>query len=148
MDALEHLVLTPPQPEFAPRASGWGRFIADFRRGKVCAFCGKDNDLEGHHILPFHLKPELELSPSNILILCRWCHFVVGHLGNWTTFNPLVLLLVELVEIDVCAVAKHGRPTEKSVQQLLARRPFSTMGITFQDLFAVAEASRGQQTLS
>lgn len=52
------------------RSGKWPKFIRDIKkvRGK-CAICGKTNGLEGHHIRPFRLYPELELIPSNIYAL-------------------------------------------------------------------------------
>ncbi|NQU99973.1 MAG: HNH endonuclease [Parcubacteria group bacterium] len=48
-----------------------------------CAVCGWGKKLEGHHTKPRHLFPELSLTMSNIIILCRDCHF---HLGHWCNF--------------------------------------------------------------
>lgn len=41
-------------------------------------------------MLPFHLVPELELDPANLICLCRKCHLVFGHLGCWQCCNPEV----------------------------------------------------------
>jgi hypothetical protein len=47
-----------------------------------------------HHRLPFHERPDLELSPDNLMTLCEAgkyginCHLLVGHLGNWRRWNP------------------------------------------------------------
>lgn len=60
----------------------------------TCACCGGSEKLEVHHVLPFHLHPELELDPGNLVTLCEsWrngicCHLAVGHLGNYKAFNP------------------------------------------------------------
>lgn len=57
-----------------------------------CAVCGRKKNLEVHHILPFSLRPELELEPDNLIVLCADpCHFVFGHLYNWQTYNPDVV---------------------------------------------------------
>jgi hypothetical protein len=43
-----------------------------------------------HHIHPFHLYPNLELEPSNLLTLCETggnCHIMLGHLKNWKSYN-------------------------------------------------------------
>lgn len=58
-----------------------------------CACCGDDNNVAVHHIKPFHLFPELELEPANLITLCEGgpinCHFIVGHGGkNWRTYIP------------------------------------------------------------
>ncbi len=53
-----------------------------------CQACGSCEKPEVHHILPFHLYPELELDPDNLITLCdKYCHFVFGHLMNWKSYN-------------------------------------------------------------
>lgn len=55
----------------------------------ACAVCGAKTDLEVHHVRPFHLYPELELEPENLLTLCnRGCHLLIGHLGSYQSWNP------------------------------------------------------------
>lgn len=63
----------------------------------VCAACGGKEKLEVHHVSPYHLHPELELDPNNLITLCESkqinnliCHLVYGHLGNYKNFNPNV----------------------------------------------------------
>jgi len=49
-----------------------------------------------HHVVPFHLAPDLELEPGNLLTLCESkkyginCHQLIGHLGNYRRWNPSV----------------------------------------------------------
>jgi hypothetical protein len=63
-----------------------------------CVVCGDTNKLEVHHIQPFHLYPELELEPSNLLTMCESksygiiCHLLVGHNGSYNRINPNVVL--------------------------------------------------------
>jgi 5-methylcytosine-specific restriction protein A len=58
-----------------------------------CAVCSGDKMLEVHHIHPFHLHPDLELNPDNLITLCESkdngvnCHLLFGHLGNFKSFN-------------------------------------------------------------
>ncbi|GCE29115.1 hypothetical protein KDA_45990 [Dictyobacter alpinus] len=44
-----------------------------------------------HHIKPFHLYPELELDPGNLITLCeikgRTHHLLIGHLDDWQSYN-------------------------------------------------------------
>lgn len=62
----------------------------------TCAVCGGADSLEVHHVRPFHLHPELELDPSNLVTLCEAkkdgvnCHLFFGHLGNFKSFNTTV----------------------------------------------------------
>src|SRR5665213_577681 len=57
----------------------------------TCAVCGTKgsltNQLNVHHIQPFHLHPALELDNSNLITLCRRDHYLMGHLLNWSSFN-------------------------------------------------------------
>jgi hypothetical protein len=57
-----------------------------YRKDK-CEWCGRTkpmfSSLEVHHIQPQHLHPELRDTPSNLVTLCRDCHFVLGHKRNW-----------------------------------------------------------------
>jgi hypothetical protein len=41
-------------------------------------------------VIPFHIRPNLELDPSNLITLCRGHHLYVGHNGNWKLWNPRV----------------------------------------------------------
>ena len=59
----------------------------------ACFVCDGKKKLEVHHKKPFHLHPELELDPNNLITLCESkengvnCHLFVGHLGNFHSFN-------------------------------------------------------------
>jgi hypothetical protein len=39
-----------------------------------CQVCFSENNLQGHHIQPFSLRPDLGDDENNILILCGSCH--------------------------------------------------------------------------
>jgi 5-methylcytosine-specific restriction endonuclease McrA len=58
----------------------------------ACVVCGhRGKGLQVHHIKPFHLYPELELDPHNLITLCevkgRDHHLLVGHLDDWESYN-------------------------------------------------------------
>lgn len=59
-----------------------------------CAICNGTESLQVHHKMPYHIKPELELDPNNLLTLCekpsRNCHFTWGHLYNWSNYNARI----------------------------------------------------------
>jgi len=78
------------------RSSGWSRVRREhLELCSHCAVCGRDSKLEVHHIEPFSEDPSLELDPDNLLTLCDGsmrCHFVVGHLGDFRSHNPEVVL--------------------------------------------------------
>lgn len=57
-----------------------------------CAACGYEGQgLQVHHIRPFHLFPQLELDPTNLITLCevkgRDHHLLLGHLDDWESYN-------------------------------------------------------------
>jgi 5-methylcytosine-specific restriction endonuclease McrA len=68
-----------------------------------CALCGTTKKLEVHHILPFSRFPEFELMPNNLITLCdgggkagmKSCHYAMGHLASWKSFNATVVADVE-----------------------------------------------------
>ena len=63
----------------------------------VCEVCGGSVTLDVHHIRPFHIHPDLELDPSNLVTLCESnkgginCHLLFGHLSNFRSFNVNVI---------------------------------------------------------
>ena len=89
---------SPPAPSehdidpHGNRRSGEWRSVEKhhLRLHPVCACCGTDEDLQVHHIEPFHVDPSKELDPDNLITLCRPHHLWVGHLGSWKSWNPKV----------------------------------------------------------
>ncbi len=86
-----------------PRAVGrkrspqWERVQREhIKRNPKCAACGRTilHKLQAHHVVPFHVAPEKELDPENLMTLCvdgpgsTNCHCLIGHCGNWKDFNP------------------------------------------------------------
>lgn len=57
----------------------------------MCRACGRKKDLEVHHIMPYHIKPEDELNPSNLITLCSNCHLLFGHLMDYKSWNENVV---------------------------------------------------------
>jgi HNH endonuclease len=82
--ALEHGHRRSPQ---------WGRVEKEhLQREPACVACGyKGHHLQVHHVRPFHLHPQLELDPSNLITLCtapgREHHLLLGHLDEWKSYN-------------------------------------------------------------
>lgn len=79
-----------------PRSSQWRKvrnlYIKD---NNYCAACGKTKMLQVHHIVPYHLNPDLELDFSNLITLGVKCssgnhHYLFGHLEDWMNFNEKV----------------------------------------------------------
>ena len=87
--------LTGKAPPGSRRSPQWRRVRArHLQEHPRCAVCGGKKKLEVHHVIPFHLAPDLELDPENLMTLCEAkrfginCHQFVGHLGNYRRFNP------------------------------------------------------------
>lgn len=96
MSIVKHLVgvLQGKHPLAARRSGKWRTVRAEhLRLHPSCAVCGGVEKLEVHHKRPFHLQPELELDPANLITLCEAnrdgvnCHLFVGHLGSFKSFN-------------------------------------------------------------
>lgn len=83
-------------PPGADRSPHWSKTRDQFLDGKCCAVCGGTTALVAHHEVPFHLAPDLELDPSNLVPLCEAkrygvnCHLLFGHLGNYRRTNVSV----------------------------------------------------------
>jgi hypothetical protein len=83
-------------PNGHPRSPEWSRVEREhLLRQPQCQACGhKGSGLQVHHIKPFHLYPHLELDPHNLITLCqiegREHHLLLGHLGNWGSYNEHV----------------------------------------------------------
>lgn len=85
---------SPKHPATAKRSSHWPKIRKEFiAKNPICAMCGGDKKLEVHHVHAFHLHPDLELDPTNLITLCENdkngvnCHLLFGHLGNFKSFN-------------------------------------------------------------
>lgn len=73
------------------RSPGWKKVRdAAVKANPECAACGRKENLEAHHCEPFHKRPELELDPANLIVLCRDCHGLLGHLRSWKSWNTTV----------------------------------------------------------
>ena len=83
------------------RSPHWSRTRAAFlKKHPTCAACGRKEDLNVHHKIPFNVQPKLELVESNLITLCEhetWnCHLVIGHAGSWKRFVPNVDEIAEM----------------------------------------------------
>ena len=81
-------------PSGSKRSGHWPKVREEhLSKNPKCAVCGGEKNLEVHHIRPFHLHPDLELNPDNLITLCESknngvnCHLLFGHLGNFKSFN-------------------------------------------------------------
>lgn len=85
---------------------------------KVCEICGSSVRLQVHHVEPFYVKPDMELDPSNLVVLCmdtNECHFKVGHGGGmghgWKGWNPLIRQHIEEARVgkDLSIIQAEAR---------------------------------------
>lgn len=58
-----------------------------------CAWCRRDVKLNRHHVIPQSANPALRDVRSNLIVLCRDCHFVLGHRCDWKQYNPDVMFI-------------------------------------------------------
>jgi 5-methylcytosine-specific restriction protein A len=92
-------------PLFKRRSPHWKGVRSKYLRANpTCSACDGVDRLEVHHIIPFHVFPELELDETNLITLCESrdsnCHLRVGHLGSWRKWNADVRAdaLVEFIK--------------------------------------------------
>jgi 5-methylcytosine-specific restriction endonuclease McrA len=77
----------------AKRSGQWPTVEKHFlEEHPACAACGGTERLNVHHIKPFHVFPELELDPNNLITLCmmigREDHLMIGHGGSFKQWVP------------------------------------------------------------
>lgn len=75
------------RPTFGSRSPKWRTVRKEFlMRFPTCAVCGKKK-IEVHHIVPYHVDKDKELSLGNLITLCKGHHLDIGHLGSWKSWN-------------------------------------------------------------
>jgi 5-methylcytosine-specific restriction endonuclease McrA len=79
----------------ATRSPQWpGVRATHLASNPTCIVCGGTGGLQVHHVRPFHIHPELELDPTNLVTVCTTngtlnCHVRFGHLDNFRLkWNP------------------------------------------------------------
>lgn len=80
------------------RSSQWPKVRKEYlAEHPNCECCGGSKGIEIHHVLPFHLYPELELTKENLMSLCRkkGCHLSIGHLYSYKSYNPDIGIDIE-----------------------------------------------------
>lgn len=76
------------RPVLGERSPRWPGVRDAFRAAHPdCAVCGS-RAVDIHHVVPFHVRPDLELEPENLLSLCPEHHLLFGHLMAWRSWNP------------------------------------------------------------
>jgi 5-methylcytosine-specific restriction endonuclease McrA len=91
-------VIKGKAPIGAKRSSRWPKIRKiHLVTNPACAVCGGVKKVEVHHIVPFHVNPDLELEATNLITLCEdtrgglTCHLAIGHLGNYKNVNKNVV---------------------------------------------------------
>lgn len=71
-----------------PRSGHWPAVRAAYNKTHpFCEACGSPTNGNVHHVVPFHNDPSKECDPTNLIRLCRDCHFDLGHHHNWKDSN-------------------------------------------------------------
>lgn len=92
-----------------PRSLQWPKVrAAHLLRHPACEVCRTRKKLEVHHTKPFHLWPEFELDPANLMTLCDPHHLLFGHLMDWRSWNPRVWDDAEEWRRKLAARPKHA----------------------------------------
>lgn len=76
------------------RSSGWSKVRSEhLKKNGYCKNCGKRSNLQVHHIIPFQVRPDWELEPTNLITLCGnpRCHLDKGHAGDFKSWNVNVV---------------------------------------------------------
>jgi len=70
----------------------WKRVrAAHLKKEPCCAVCGRDKNVEVHHVVPVAVDPLRELDPHNLITLCASpCHFMFGHFFCYHCHNKHV----------------------------------------------------------
>jgi len=86
----------------ARRSSGWWAIRQEYARTHpVCEATGSKKNLQVHHIKDFSNHPELELDSNNLIMLTRWIHFWLAHLGSWRSINPDIVKDAEILLMKI-----------------------------------------------
>ena len=90
----------------------------------TCEACGGNVHLQVHHRKPFHLFPELELEPTNLITLCmeqpKDCHIKLGHGGNFKAYNPNIDSDVAVVKANFSLTLLEEYAEKAKTARLLA----------------------------
>jgi len=92
VDQLKRHYLNVTALDYASINWSWQKCRREFLKkvGKVCVCCGSKKKIQVHHILPRHIRPDLAVDQTNLIALCRDCHFHIGHLNSYFIYNAAV----------------------------------------------------------
>jgi hypothetical protein len=94
-ERLKRHYLNLTAPDEASLNWSWQRCRRAFLKkvGKVCVCCTSKKKIEVHHMLPRHIRPDLAVDQTNLIALCKDCHFHIGHLNSYHTYNDNIELV-------------------------------------------------------
>jgi len=80
------------------RSGQWARVRREhLEQEPACIACGRDDELEVHHVVPYHIDKALECAPANLCSMCHECHLSIAHAYNWKTWRPDVRRLAQMI---------------------------------------------------
>ena len=95
------------------RYSVWKNKREQKKKHPECCVCGRlprwfQIPNQVHRILPEHLFEHLADDLNNMATMCRFCHFVFGHLRNWKKYNKNFWETVKAVRLVLRDIAEEG----------------------------------------
>lgn len=87
---------------YAKHYRSWKKLANELKKEHpYCAICGSKKNLDVHHKIPRHVRPDLILDKDNCVVLCRCCHFRFGHLLDWKKWNMDIDRTIRWVRYDI-----------------------------------------------
>lgn len=77
-----------------------------------CACCGDTTNLQVHHLVPFHTKPELELDPKNLVVVCMGkneCHILIAHGDSFKRYNPYLAADIKNIQAGTISLQEAAQ---------------------------------------
>lgn len=88
---------------------------------RECRWCGRTVNLNRHHAVPQAANPALRDVRENLIVLCRDCHFVLGHRCDWKRYNPDVMYIA--THFTNCVKSADTRREVERVAAPVTNRP-------------------------
>ena len=109
------------------RSPEWERVRKEYlKTNPKCAVCGSTEKVQVHHVLPYHLHPELELNPNNFITLCEIKgtdhHLNVGHRGSFQDYNPNVRENAQYLWENVYSKAGDHSNEKELIEQIVGKK--------------------------